>query len=173
MTLVVLTGASGAGKTVIARAFAALHPDEAEVHHFDSIGVPTVERMIAEHGSGDEWQRAMTIGWLARLAERVKAGRATLLEGQMRPSFVAEAARTAGLDDYHLILVDCDDTTRCRRLRDERNQPELAGPDMLSWAAFLREAAEREGLATLDTSSRSLAESVAFVLAAFRPNASE
>ncbi|HEX5182488.1 MAG TPA: hypothetical protein VFW19_04975 [Allosphingosinicella sp.] len=171
MTLVILTGASGAGKTSIARAFAAEHPGEAEVHFFDSIGVPTVERMIADHGAPDEWQRAATIGWLARLADRAGEDRFVLLEGQMRPSFVAEAANAAGIGDYRLILVDCDDATRCSRLCDARGQPELADADMLRWAAFLRAAADRDGIAILDTSALSLAESVAFVRAAFNASA--
>jgi adenylate kinase family enzyme len=51
MALVILIGASGAGKTTIAEAIAQRHGDEVAVFHFDQIGVPSVERMVAECGS--------------------------------------------------------------------------------------------------------------------------
>ena len=46
MSLVILTGASGAGKTAIASVVATRYPDIAVIG-FDSIGVPSAERMIA------------------------------------------------------------------------------------------------------------------------------
>jgi ATP-dependent Clp protease ATP-binding subunit ClpA len=61
MRQVVLTGASGSGKTAIAEAIRIGHPDLAEVLHFDSIGVPSLEVMVAGWGSGEAWQRAMTL----------------------------------------------------------------------------------------------------------------
>ena len=48
MRLVILIGASGSGKTTIARAIEHRYPDEVEVLYFDRIGVPPVEEMIAE-----------------------------------------------------------------------------------------------------------------------------
>ena len=42
MTIVILLGASGAGKTTIAETIAARHADTIEVFHFDRIGVPPV-----------------------------------------------------------------------------------------------------------------------------------
>jgi energy-coupling factor transporter ATP-binding protein EcfA2 len=57
MGLVVLTGASGSGKTTIAQAFAARYPTLAEVHFFDRITVPSLEDMTIQYGSPDEWQR--------------------------------------------------------------------------------------------------------------------
>lgn len=167
MGLVILIGASGAGKTTIAESFSRLHPQDAVVLFFDRIGVPSVEQMIADHESCDGWQRAMTIEWMATIADRLRAGKNILFEGQTRPSFVAEAASLAGIEAYRLILVDCDDDTRVRRLRDERRQAELANPEMLAWAAFLRNAA-REGRHTIvDTSAMPLEESIAQVRTCF------
>jgi hypothetical protein len=59
---VVLTGASGAGKTTIARYVEELGLTNCEVHFFDSIGIPSVGQMRKEYDPGYEpggtWQRA-------------------------------------------------------------------------------------------------------------------
>jgi dephospho-CoA kinase len=156
MRLIMLTGASGSGKTAIARAFQALYADRAKVLFFDSIGVPSPERVIADFGSGEAWQRAMAIRWMAKIAARAHLHRCVLLEGQVRPAFLAEAAAAAGLSDHRIILVDCDDATRTRRLVVDRAQPDLANSDMLNWARFLRIEAERAGCEKLDTSSATI-----------------
>jgi ABC-type glutathione transport system ATPase component len=80
MTLVILTGASGSGKTTIARAFSNLYPTLAETCFFDSIGAPTPDEMISEFGSGEEWQRMKTVAWLSEINTRL-ASRAILFEG--------------------------------------------------------------------------------------------
>jgi dephospho-CoA kinase len=156
MSLIVLTGASGSGKTTLGRAIAARRAGEIAVHFFDSVGVPSVEQMIAEYGSGEGWQRAKTVEWMHRLAPSVRSGRNVLLEGQARIAFLNEAVAAAGLVQYRIILIDCDDATRTHRLVAERGQPELANPTMLDWASFLRDEAERGGHEILDTSAKSL-----------------
>jgi hypothetical protein len=161
MAFVVLIGASGAGKTTIARAIAAL--GTASVFCFDSIGVPPVEEMIKEYGSGEAWQRAKTIEWMLRLANEVKGSPRLLFEGQTRFSSLADGATAAGGLAYLPILVDCDDDTRARRLRFDRKQPELADGDMMNWSRFLRKAAHDNGHPILDTSALSLSESVDWV----------
>lgn len=163
--LVVLIGASGSGKTTIARAIAERHAGDVEVFHFDRIGVPSLDRMIAEFGSGEEWQRAKTIEWMAKLAALSGSGRRLLFEGQTRLAFLAEGAEAAGISAYQPILVDCDDETRSRRLRFEREQPELANEEMLNWARNLRREARRSGCEILDTSTLSVEECVVRVMA--------
>ena len=161
MSLVVLIGASGAGKTTIARAIAAR--STAAVFFFDSIGVPPAEEMIRLYGSGEAWQRAKTLEWMRRLAEEVKAGHSVLFEGQTRFSFLAEGAAAAGSLAYTPILVDCDDETRAARLRSERKQPELANEDMMKWARHLRDEAVAGGHPILDTSRLALSDCVSWV----------
>jgi energy-coupling factor transporter ATP-binding protein EcfA2 len=165
VTVVVLIGASGAGKTTIARAVAGRRDVAAKVFHFDSIGIPPVEDMVRECGSGEAWQRARTLDWMARLAGEAQARARVLFEGQTRFSFLAEGAAAAGGLAYQAMLVDCDDATRARRLRLERNQPDLADDTMMDWARYLRREAVRGGHPILDTSALSLAESVERVLA--------
>src|SRR5690349_10646978 len=107
MALVILIGASGAGKTAIAEAFAARYPGAVDILCFDRIGVPPRARMVAEFGSGEAWQRAMTMRWLEEIAGRLRSGRSVLFEGQTRPAFIAEAAAAAGIDAYRIVLIDC------------------------------------------------------------------
>jgi dephospho-CoA kinase len=137
MRLVILTGASGSGKTSIADAIKVERPRPAEVLHFDSIGVPPAEAIVTAWGSGEAWQRAMTLAWMARIESMRGQERAVLFEGQMRLAFLREGLFAVGIADFNPILVDCDDETRARRLA-KRNQPELANATMMNWAAFLR-----------------------------------
>jgi hypothetical protein len=160
MAFVILTGASGSGKTAIAEAVAARHGEQVDVHHFDSIGVPSPERMIADWGSGEAWQRAMTHEWMARIGTAPRIGRRVLLEGQMRLSFVVEATTAAGITDYILILVDCDDATRTNRLLSDRRQENLATPAMMNWAQYLRDEATQLRCIILDTLHLSLDDCV-------------
>jgi chloramphenicol 3-O-phosphotransferase len=169
MPLVILFGASGSGKTAIARAIEDRHAGNVDVFFFDRIGVPSSEQMIAEHGSGEGWQRAKTVEWIADLAQlsKAKPRRKLIFEGQTRLSFLAEGAAAAGGLAYLPILVDCDDETRSRRLAIDRGQPELANEDMMAWARFLRGDAEARGCETLDTSSMSLDEAASRVMTRF------
>jgi hypothetical protein len=162
MRLVILTGASGSGKTSIADAVRVECPERAEVLHFDSIGIPSAEAMVAGWGSGEAWQRAMTLAWMIRIGLSGQE-RAVLFEGQMRLAFVREGVLAAGIADFNPILVDCDDETRARRLVANRNQPELANATMMNWAAYLRKEAREAGYEILDTSRTTLEASVAHV----------
>jgi hypothetical protein len=163
MPLVILIGASGSGKTTIARAIANQRAD-IDVRYFDSIGVPPPDQMIAEYGSGENWQRAKTIEWMTTLAPINRSGRQMLFEGQTRLAFLAEGAAAVHPCPYRPILIDCDDETRYRRLM-ARGQPELASPDMQNWARFLRKDAQDKGCEILDTTGRRLEDCVERVVA--------
>ncbi|MBI1361160.1 MAG: hypothetical protein GC155_12865 [Alphaproteobacteria bacterium] len=168
MKLVVLTGASGSGKTAIAEMIERDRPGFADVLRFDRIGVPKPEEMVAGWGSGEAWQRAATLDWMTTIAAMQPFIRPVLFEGQMRLSFIREGLTSAGLGAFRILLVDCDDETRTRRLRTFRNQPELASRDMMNWAAFLRREAREGGYEVLDTSGKTLEESVDHVCARLR-----
>jgi dephospho-CoA kinase len=166
--LIILTGASGSGKTAIADAIETRRPGLAEVFRFDRIGVPSPEERAKGWGSGEAWQRAMTLTWIARIAALHGTNRPILFEGQMRLAFVQEGLKSAGITDARLVLVDCDDETRTHRLVALRNQPELANPTMMNWAASLRREAQAGGYDVLNTSDMSLEESVEHVCALLR-----
>jgi hypothetical protein len=163
--LVILTGASGSGKTAIAEAIESARPGFADVFRFDRIGVPSPEAMVTGWGSGEAWQRAMTFDWLGRIATLRTSCRPVLFEGQMRLAFVREGLLSAAVTDARVVLVDCDDETRTHRLVTCRNQPELATPTMMNWAAFLRREAREGGYELLDTTNISLETGVEHVCA--------
>ncbi|WP_244920050.1 AAA family ATPase [Rhizobium etli] len=168
MPFVILTGASGAGKTTIAEAVERLHGQEIDVFYKDRIGVPPVQEMVHQFGSVEGWQRAAIFGWMARLSPLLTKGRSVLFEGQARFSFLAEAAERAGIGLHSCILIDCDDDTRARRLSIDRGQPELANPDMMNWAAFLRHEAAAYECKILDTSNLTLEQGIERVLRELR-----
>lgn len=160
MGFIILTGASGSGKTAIAEAIASRYGENVDVYHFDKVGVPSPEEMVTNYGSGEDWQRAKTHEWMVKIAASSRTARHVLFEGQMRCSFVLEAAAAAGITEFILILVDCDDATRAKRLTLERRQPDLANPTMMNWAQYLRNEAHKLHCTILDTTLLSLEECV-------------
>jgi hypothetical protein len=93
----------------------------------------------------------MTMAWMEKIRAILSAGRSVLFEGQMRIVFIQEALAAAQIPNSRIILVDCDDATRQRRLQTERFQPDLANPHMMNWARYLREEALASGSEILDT----------------------
>jgi chloramphenicol 3-O-phosphotransferase len=166
MRLVVLTGASGSGKSTIAAALRASRDRQIHVIHFDSIGVPSAAAMIAGWGSGEAWQEAMTLKWMIDIKALIPNRHPLLFEGQIRPSYLPAAM--AGLAcECQVVLVDCSDEVRRQRLILDRRQPELASERMMRWAAVMRAEADELGFARLDTTSITVAEAVASVAKRF------
>jgi predicted kinase len=113
MALVIMTGASGSGKTAIAKTIEESHP-WITVLRFDTIGVPSSEGMASfgnGHQPGGAWQRAMTFKWLERIAPMLDEGREVLLEGQMRIAFTREALTAFGVENACILCVECDEPT--------------------------------------------------------------
>ena len=159
---VILTGASGSGKTTIALAVERDYP-EIVVFRFDTIGVPSAEVMASYgmgHQPGGAWQRHETLRWLERIAPIVAAGRAVLFEGQMRIAFIREGLAMHGILNARVVLVECDDATRTERLTRHREQPELANESMFGWSRYLHDEAVEAGLEVLDSGALSVVESV-------------
>jgi energy-coupling factor transporter ATP-binding protein EcfA2 len=149
--IVVLTGASGAGKTTVIEALEALGLPGVGCYYFDSIGVPSPEEMTRRFGGGEQWQAAMTGEWIARLMRNDEGVRVAVLDGQVRPSMVKLEMERQGARRGRIVLADCDHAERNARLRGPRGQPELACGDMDCWAAYLRGQADALGLPVLDT----------------------
>ena len=166
MAFVILTGASGSGKTAIAKTIEERHPSIA-VLRFDTIGVPSAEVMAtfgSGHQPGGAWQRAMTFKWLERIAPVLAGGKTVLFEGQMRIAFIREALTALKIENARIVCVECDDSTRTRRLTLHRLQPELANKSMMGWSRYLHHEALEAGYEILDTTNLSLSDSVRTVL---------
>ena len=166
MAFVIMTGASGSGKTAIARTIEGSHPS-ITVLRFDTIGVPSAE-VVATFGNdyqpGGAWQRSMTFKWVERIGQLLAAGKTVLFEGQMRIAFIHEALKAFNIENAHVLCVECDDSTRTWRLTHDRLQPELANKSMMGWSRYLHQEAFDAGCEILDTTNLSLSESVDYVL---------
>jgi hypothetical protein len=166
MSLLIMTGASGSGKTAIARTIAESRPS-ITVLRFDTIGVPSAEVMATfgcDHQPGGAWQRAMTFGWVERIEPLLAEGKTVLFEGQMRIAFIREALTASKIENARVLCVECDDSTRAWRLTHDRRQPELANESMMGWSRYLHGEALEAGFEILDTTNLSLSDSVKYVL---------
>jgi len=153
--LLLLTGSSGCGKTRLCQELKAhIDSSRAVIHHFDSIGVPPPEQMIAEFGSGEAWQRAKTHEWISRLIEEDKT--LVIFEGQYNPHFAAEALARFEVENWAMAVVTCEQAIWEQRLRGPRGQAFLITDAMRNWARVLREETERLGGAVIDTSASDL-----------------
>ena len=158
--ILILTGASGAGKTTLVNGLRALGVPGVGCYFFDSIGVPSPEDMTRDFGGGEQWQSAMTEQWIERLMRNDDGVRVAVLDGQVKVSMVREHLERLGARRWQVVLADCGHAERNARLRGDRAQPELANPDMDCWAAYLRGQADALGLHVIDT-SRPLAATIA------------
>ncbi|MEO7456226.1 MAG: hypothetical protein ABIY52_08185 [Gemmatimonadaceae bacterium] len=157
--ILVVTGASGAGKTATVRALAQQGLADVACFEFDAIGVPTTDAMEREYGSGEAWQSAMTHAWLERLWHASDAPRVSVLDAQTRPSVVIASAAALGAR-VRLVLFECSPPVRAARLRGARQQPELDTDRMTAWAAYLRAEAVRLELPIVDTSALTIPDAV-------------
>ena len=156
--VIVVTGASGSGKTATVHALEARRLTGVRCYYFDSVGVPSVEEMHRDFGSPEQWQAITTQRWLERLSTESGDADVHVLEGQTRPSFVVEAAKQARVDVARIVLLDCEASVRHKRLVELRGQPELSNSRMDCWAAYLRGQADALKLPVIDTTHLGLDE---------------
>lgn len=153
--IIVVTGASGSGKTAAVHALDARALPGVRCYYFDSIGVPSSEEMERDFGGGEQWQAITTQKWLEWLASDPDGTEVYVLDGQTRPSFVNSAAKRAGIEP-RIILLDCEPSVRNARLIHLREQPDLANAQMDNWAVYLRGQADALGLPVIDTTNMSI-----------------
>lgn len=135
--LILITGASGSGKTTFLQSLARQLPTQDVVtFHFDDVGVPTPEEMIKKHGSVEGWQKATTEAWIEKIS-KITTKKTVILEGSFNPDFAVNHAQHLGIKNYKLICLHADRSIREKRLIEQRKQPELATDDMENFAQFL------------------------------------
>jgi dephospho-CoA kinase len=158
-TLNFVIGASGSGKTAAVRELE--RTGRVNVFHFDSIGVPAEQEMIERWGSGEGWQRAMTIEWVRRIRPELARAPA-VLDGQTRPSFIAEACDLNGVTCCRILLIICSDDVRRARLLS-RGQPEFANAQMMEWARYLVAETTRVGGTIINNDDLSIEETASML----------
>ena len=151
--ILVVTGASGSGKTAAVSALTARGLPGVRCYHFDLVGVPSREEMDRNFDGPEQWQALTTQRWLERFATDPDGVEVYVLDGQTRPSFVYTAAEQANINVVRTVLLDCAPPVRNTRLVELRGQAELANSQMDCWAAYLRGQADALNLPVIDTTS--------------------
>lgn len=161
--ILVVVGASGAGKTTLVRRLAALGLSHVGCYNFDTIGVPSETEIVARFGSGWAFQAWGLDLWLTRFARNEDEVRVAVLDAQLRPRAVLDAFAERGVTRGSVVLVNCANSERNARLRGPRGQPELATAQMDGWASYLRGQADALRVPVLDTTALPLEAGVAFL----------
>lgn len=149
--ILVLTGASGAGKTTLI-----LKLNELAISGVKGINC---DRVKIESDENDR-QAAVLRYWISQLSEPDTEIELAVLDTQIRPHIAQEVLNEASIDHAQIVLVDCDPVKRNERLITDRSQPDLANPRMDCWAAYLRGQADALKLPIIDTSNDSSDKSV-------------
>ena len=154
--IVLITGASGSGKTTTLKALKNNLPASTSVHFFDDIGVPSLEEMIECYGSPQKWQQAATHQWIEKLIQLTD--QTNILEGSFNPEYAVEVLKTKTDVSYLIMCLHADRAIREQRLIYDRNQPELVTEDMNNFARFLMEKTLELGGIIIDTTHKSVSE---------------
>lgn len=164
-SIVFITGVSGAGKTTLLKQMCThLSSESAACLYFDSIGVPSVDEMMRQYGGPAEWQKAMTERWVATIITEYKDKRLVFLEGQINLSFIELACQKYGVNKFAIILIHCSPEVRHKRLRINREQPELINAQMDEWAEYLEKQALEKNVSILDSGVMSNEEMIDWIL---------
>ncbi|MBP9792270.1 MAG: phosphotransferase [Rickettsiales bacterium] len=147
MKIILITGASGSGKTFISKYLA----EKYKVFYFDDIGVPSVDEMVLEYGGAEEWQKSMVQIWIEKLLA-LKDHQILILEGSFNPEFAVSLFQQYHFNNYKIICLHANKVVRDKRLIHNRKQPELANQDMENFANVLKEKTLNSGGVIIDTS---------------------
>ena len=148
LAILVLTGASGAGKTTLA-----LKLNELAIPGVKGFNCDRVKIESDEMAGSTDPQADVLRYWISQLSEAETGIELAVLDTQIRPHRALEVLNQAGVKYSQIVLVDCDPEKRNERLRLDRGQPELASARMDCWAAYLRGQADALSLAIIDTSN--------------------
>ena len=151
--ILVLTGASGAGKTTLT-----LKLNELAIPGVEGINCDRIK--LEAHETSTDRQAEILRYWLLELSQRETGIELAVLDTQIRPHRALEVLKQAGIVHAQIVLVDCDPIKRNERLHIDRSQPELANPQMDCWAAYLRGQADALNLSIIDTSNDSIERSL-------------
>ena len=146
--ILVLTGASGAGKTTLI-----LKLNEFAIPGVTGINCDRVKIESDEKAGSTDRQADVLRYWIAQLSGPETEIELAVLDTQIRPHMALEVLSEASINYTQIVLVDCDPVKRNERLITDRGQPDLAHPRMDCWAAYLRGQADALRLSIIDTSN--------------------
>ena len=154
--ILVLTGASGAGKTTLI-----LKLNELAIPGVKGFNCDRVQPEVAETAGPVVQQAEVLRYWISHLSELETGLKLGVLDTQIRPHVALKVLSHTAIDYAQIVLVTCDTAKRNERLHLERRQPELANPQMDCWAAYLRGQADALQLSIIDTTSDPVEKSLA------------
>lgn len=153
--ILVLTGASGAGKTTLA-----LKLNELAIPGVKGFNCDRVKIESDDTADPADYQADILRYWISHLKQLENGIELAVLDTQIRPHRALDVLSEAAIEYAQIVLVDCDPVKRNERLHKDRRQPELANPQMDCWAAYLRGQADALKLSIIDTSNDSIARSL-------------
>ena len=154
--ILVLTGASGAGKTTLIDKL-----NELAIPNVKGINCDRVKIESDETADSSDRQADILRYWISHVSQPETGIELAVLDTQIRPHRALEVLDQMAVDHAQIVLVDCDPVKRNERLHMDRGQPELANPQMDCWAAYLRGQADALQLSVIDTSSDPMDKSLA------------
>lgn len=136
--LIFILGASGSGKTTLVKNIETKYPNEYYFGYFDQPKVPSEEEVKEKYGDWNNWGIERTNEWVKRIRENYLESRVTIFDVHTQPVNIENACREFDITNYDVILLDCSDEERKRRLI-KRGQPHLINDSLLTWAQLLRD----------------------------------
>jgi dephospho-CoA kinase len=156
MLLILITGASGSGKTTLVKTLEQkLKQNKVSINYFDNIGIPSLEDMVAIHGSVEKWQEWATHSWIEKIAKMADK-EIFILEGSFNPEFAINAMKKFLIKDYLLLCLHANRQVREERLIFQRNQKELATQEMENFAQVLLRKTLHLGGTVVDSSNKNI-----------------
>ena len=153
--ILVLTGASGAGKTTLT-----LKLNELAIPGIKGFNCDRVKLESNEKTDPADHQADILRYWISHLNQSESGIELAVLDTQIRPHRALEVLREAAINYAQIVLVDCDPVERNERLHLVRRQPELANAQMDCWAAYLSGQADALKLSIIDTSNEPIEKSL-------------
>jgi uridine kinase len=167
--IVLITGASGSGKTSVAQVLEQKFSKETtSLYYFDDIGVPSTTKMIEDHGSGEKWQQWATARWIERIYNMDKE--VIFLEGSFYPEFAVNKIKDLLITKYLIICLYAERDVREKRLIEERKQLELVTQDMENYAQVLNLKTINLGGIMINSTNKSISEIVQEITAKVNSN---
>lgn len=147
--LIFILGASGSGKTTLVKNIEAKNPDKYYFCYFDQPGVPSEEEVKEKYGNWETWGIERANEWINRIKKDYIENKITIFDVHTQPINIEKACKDFGIIDYTVILLDCSDDERKKRLT-QRGQPELITDSLLVWAQLLREESIKRNYIVID-----------------------